>query len=74
MVLKDLKELIGFTSNRYKLVGAMTGKLLYQSWINKKTDKFDNITVSAIYSSVSIVKYPFEDVVRTVLVISLRGL
>ncbi len=74
MVLKELKELICFTSNRYQLVGAMTGKSLYQSWRNKKTDKFDNITVSAIYTNLSVVKYPFEDVAHSVLVISLRGL
>ena len=37
MELKELKELIGFTSNRYQLVGAMTGKLLYQKVIQSKS-------------------------------------
>lgn len=70
MKLKELFEHVS-SGTHYKLIGAMTGKLLFRSWRNKETDKFDDYNVATIRSAARLVS---TDFVNPIIEIWLSGL
>ena len=71
--LKDIKKLI-INNTHYYLKGAKTGKVLFRSWVNKKTDKFDNDLICSIWGDTRKVDCPYGGYVTPIFGIFLSGL
>jgi hypothetical protein len=74
----NVKEAIDtlLPGTRYQLVGAMTGKTLLQSWISKKTEPFEELSVGSISASVRFHKnfaYKLPEWLEPIVVISISG-
>jgi len=62
---------------RYQLMGAMTGKVLLQSWKSKKIEPFEELNVCSISASVRFHKdfaYKLPEWLEPIVVISISGL
>ena len=70
MKLKEFLEYNWFRC-QYQLTGAKTGKLLFRSWRNKKTNEFDEYEVSCFRTTARIMT---ADCIQPFIDISLREL
>lgn len=57
----------------YVLRGARTGKIIFQSWRNKPTNKYDNQLVASVYSDVRRSDEPFGCWLRPFITIYISG-